>query len=337
MTTPRAARRKWLSRLIRYGFLLVVVVFAIVAVSDQYSSVAHGIERLSVGSIVGSFGAVSVSLWLSMLSWRRVLADLGSPLPLRAAARIYFVGQLGKYLPGSVWPVLAQMELARDYDVPRPRTAAAAIVAIGLGLVATLIVAGALLPFAVPSTGWRLLVITGLVVSLVVASPPVLNRLLAWGLRVLRRPPMETPLTPRGLTVATLYAVGGWVAQGFGLYALTLSLGSGARLLPLSIGSYAAASALGIVVLIAPAGLGVREPALVAALGGRLGTGGALVAALTFRLIVSVADLGTGALLAALPKERSVRRDSEQAAAAELAPESHAGEVVAKAPGRRDG
>jgi hypothetical protein len=311
-TAEKSRRRKWLRWLIRYGFLIAVLIFAIFAVRDQYSSVSEGIRKLSVGSIVGALVAVAVSLWLSMLSWRRVLADLGSPLPLRAAARVYFVGQLGKYVPGSVWPVLAQMELARDHNVPRARTGAAAIVAIGLGLVGTLIVAGALLPFAVRSTGWRLVVIIGLVTSVIMASPPVLNRFLAFGLRLLRRAPMDTVLTPRGLTVATAYAASGWVAQGFAVYALALSLGSGARLLPLSLGGYAAASALGIVVLIAPAGLGVREPALVAALGGRLGTGGALVVALAVRLVVTIADIGTGAVLAALPKERAVRREAER-------------------------
>ncbi len=304
----RSSYRKRLGRVVRYGFLLAVAVFAVFAVRDQYTAVSDGLKKISVASIIGAIVAVAVSLWLSMLSWRRVLADLGSPLPIRAASRVYFVGQLGKYLPGSVWPVLAQMELARDHDVPRTRTGAAAIVSIGLGLVGTLVVAGALLPFAVSSTGWRLLVIAGLATSLVAASPPLLNRLLTWGLRVLRRPPMDHPLTPRGLLIAGGYAATGWVVQGLAVYSFALSLGGGFKLLPLSIGGYAAASALGIVVIIAPAGLGVREPALVAALGGRIGTGGALVVALLVRLTVTVADLGTGAILAALPKERSVRR-----------------------------
>ena len=31
-----------------------------------------------------------------MLAWRALLADLGSPLPLPAAIRVMFIGQLGK-------------------------------------------------------------------------------------------------------------------------------------------------------------------------------------------------------------------------------------------------
>ncbi len=305
---PVNPRRKLIGRVVRYTFLVAVVIFAVLEIRDQYAAVADDLKKISVASIVFAIVAVLISLWLSMFSWRRVLADLGSPLPVRAASRVYFVGQLGKYLPGSVWPVLAQMELARDFNVPRPRTAAAAIVSIGLGLVGTLVVAGVLLPFAVTSNGWRLLVIAGLLLSLIIASPPVLNRLMAWGLRVLRRPPMDHPLTTRGLLVAGGLAALGWVAQGLAAYAFAISLGGGWKLLPLSVGGYAAASALGIVVIIAPAGLGVREPALVAVLGGTIGTSGALVVALLLRLTVTVADLGTGAIFAALPKERSVRR-----------------------------
>jgi uncharacterized membrane protein YbhN (UPF0104 family)/SAM-dependent methyltransferase len=299
----RRPPRRRLKLALRWGFLLAVLVFAVIAVRDQYAEVREGVRQLSAGSLVAALLVIEASLWLSMLSWRRLLADLGSPLPLGAAARIFFVGQLGKYLPGSLWPVLAQMELARDHHVPRTRTATAALVAIGLGLVGTLLVAGVLLPFAVRDTGWRLALLAGLAVSLVVASPPVLNRLLALGLRLLRRPPLESPFSGRGLGVALGYAAAGWVLQGVGVYALALSLtGPTGRLLALCVGGYAVASAAGIVVLIAPAGLGVREPALVAALAGVVPTGGALVVALVVRLLVTIADLGTGALLAIIPR-----------------------------------
>jgi hypothetical protein len=45
---------------------------------------------------------------LAGMVWQTILADLGSRLRLTVAARIFFVGQLGKYLPGSVWPVVMQ-------------------------------------------------------------------------------------------------------------------------------------------------------------------------------------------------------------------------------------
>jgi hypothetical protein len=301
----RASGRRPLRLALRVVYLAAVVVFGVVAVRSQYGEVRTSLGELPWSAAVSAVLLAAASLWLSMLSWRRLLADLGSPLPLRAASRVYFVGQLGKYLPGSVWPVLAQMELARDHAVPRARTGAAALVAIGLGLVATLLVAGALLPFAVQATAWRLLVLAGLVLGLVVASPAVLNRLLTRGLRLLRRPPLEHPLSARGLVVSTACAVLGWVLQGLAVFALALPLlddgGNPARLAALAVGGYAVAAAAGIVVLIAPAGLGVREPALLAALTVELSTGAALVVVLAVRLAVTLADLVAGLVLALLP------------------------------------
>ncbi len=55
-----------------------------------------------------------------MLAWRRVLADLGSPLHLAPAGGVFFVGQLGKYLPGSVWSIVAQAEMGTTAAHPAP-------------------------------------------------------------------------------------------------------------------------------------------------------------------------------------------------------------------------
>ena len=43
-----------------------------------------------------------LALVFTLVGWRALLADLGSPLPLGPASGVLFVGQLGKYLPGSV-------------------------------------------------------------------------------------------------------------------------------------------------------------------------------------------------------------------------------------------
>ena len=47
----------------------------------------------------------------NLQAWQVLLAGLGSPLRTTTAGRIFFIGQLGKYIPGSVWPILTQMEL----------------------------------------------------------------------------------------------------------------------------------------------------------------------------------------------------------------------------------
>ncbi len=67
------------------------------------------------------------NIFAAMMAWRSLLADLDSTLPMPVAMRIFFLGQLGKYLPGSVWTVVAQADLGRDHSIPPRRTVAASV------------------------------------------------------------------------------------------------------------------------------------------------------------------------------------------------------------------
>ena len=53
------------------------------------------------------------------MGWRVLLEDLGTHLALPPASSVFLVGQLGKYLPGSVWTVVAQAEMGAQLAVPR--------------------------------------------------------------------------------------------------------------------------------------------------------------------------------------------------------------------------
>ncbi|MFZ2015906.1 MAG: hypothetical protein WAV00_18985, partial [Nocardioides sp.] len=45
--------------------------------------------------------------------WRALLRGLGTVPPLGDAWPVFYVSQLGKYLPGLLWPAVAQMEAGR--------------------------------------------------------------------------------------------------------------------------------------------------------------------------------------------------------------------------------
>jgi hypothetical protein len=109
------------------------------ALAAQWGAVRPLLGQLSVPSLGAALAAVLGGIVATLLCWRAVLADLGRRLPLAAGARVFFLGQLGKYLPGSVWPVMAQMELGRDHQVPERASGSAVgvflLVLVGTGLV----------------------------------------------------------------------------------------------------------------------------------------------------------------------------------------------------------
>ena len=99
----------------------------------QWGDIHHALVRIGP---LASLGALTVLFmqFSNLRAWQVLLAGLGSPLRTTTVGRIYFIGQLGKYLPGSVWPILAQMELGTAYRVPRARSATTAVLAMMMGL-----------------------------------------------------------------------------------------------------------------------------------------------------------------------------------------------------------
>ncbi|MEV5407977.1 lysylphosphatidylglycerol synthase transmembrane domain-containing protein [Thermopolyspora sp. NPDC052614] len=292
-TATVSGRKSVLRRMARFGFLAVALGFGAWAVAGQWRAVADGLGRLSWGLLAGSLVAVLGALGAGMMMWRALLADLGSPLRAVDAAKVFFVGQLGKYIPGSLWPVLAQMEMGRDLGVPRPRSAAAFFLTYPVYLATGVLVAAATLPVfaggSVARYAWLLALLPLLVAGL---HPKVVNGVLGLGLRLIRRPPLERPLSRRGVLASAGWALAGWVAYGVHLALLAWGLGAtGAEAAALSTGAFALAWCLGFIVVLAPAGAGVREVAMIAALAPVLDQGPAIAAALCSRLLVSAGDL----------------------------------------------
>ncbi|MGW0801786.1 lysylphosphatidylglycerol synthase domain-containing protein [Nonomuraea sp. NPDC002799] len=278
---PARKGRPVLRKVVRFGFLLVALGFGAYAVLKQWDAVAAGFARLSWPALAGSLAAVVAALLGAMLTWRTLLADLGSPLPLRPAAKVFFVGQLGKYIPGAVWPMLAQMEMGRDLGVPRSRSAAAFFlmmpVQIATGLLVTLVTLGW------DRYGWLLLFIPLLLVLL---EPKVVNGLIGFALRKLKREPLDRPLTRRGMLTALCWAVAGWLCYGVHLYFIAPQGG-----LLFAVGAFALSWSLGILTFVIPAGAGVREIAMVAVLAPHLDAGSAIAVALSSRIVIIMGDL----------------------------------------------
>jgi hypothetical protein len=233
-----------------------------------------------------------------MQVYRVLLAGLGSPLSARAAAQILFVGQLGKYLPGSVWPVLAQMELGAAHAVPRRRSASASVLTMLLSLLTGILVGLVVLPFSAGVTPYWWVFLAAPVI-LVCLYPKILNRILDWILRLAKRPPLEQPLTGRAVGTALAWGVVIWACYGLQIWLLTARLGaaSGSDLL-LAIGGFAFAWCAGFLVVLAPAGAGVREVVLIALLGPVVGAVPAGAIALVSRVLLTLADLLSAALAA---------------------------------------
>ena len=296
-----AVRRAGLVLLLLAGLALAVLSFA-----DQWGQARAGAARLSAGHLAAAALAVLASLGFSLLSWRSTLTALGTTVPVTSAARIYYLGQLGKYVPGSVWPLVAQMELGSAHGLSRSVIGTASLLAMAVGVPVAL----ALGLLAVPAllaadTSAYLLLFLVLPLAALALSPPVLNPVLSWGLRLARQPPLQQPLHAAAVLRVALLAAAAHLLLGLQAWVLARDLGADdALLLPLAVGAFSLASVAGLLALPVPAGAGVREAVLVVALSPVLPAGQALVLALVSRLVLTAGDLAVAGLAVQAARRR---------------------------------
>jgi uncharacterized membrane protein YbhN (UPF0104 family) len=312
--TQAKPRSWWQRRAIEAAIVVAFVGFLGWAMARQWPEVKDVVGQLSVAALVGSGLAAVAGIWLSMLSWKAILADFGSRVPLTGGMRVFFIGQAGKYVPGKVWPILAQVKLGRDYQVPGRASAAAVGIFMVIVLGSGLLVAVCLLPVvlgtgAFGSYWWALLALPA---AAIVLWPPVLNRGLAWAMRLARREPMPRPLSAAGIARAVGWSLLMWLCYGVHFWVLLAALDAPDSNLLLATGGFAAAWCIGFMLLIAPAGLGPRELALVVLLSSTVTQPVVLVAAVVSRLLMTAGDLGWAVIALAIGRRQRERVAASQ-------------------------
>ena len=309
MRIPRTA-----SRVVRIVIALLAVTLLGISIGRQWGAVTEALARLGLAWFALSLAAVLVGLLFSNFAWRTVMADLGSPLPILAGLRMFFLAQIGKYLPGAVWPFVAQMELGRTLGVPRRRSGLGGLLFVGLHCATGLLVATALLPFAdrdVAGRYWWLLALTPIL--LVILHPKVLAPVLNRAFRLLRRPPLEQPMTLGNTLRACGFLLVTWLFYGLSLLALAGPLGlTGPGSFLLATGGYALAWSAGVLVLgVVPAGIGVREVVLAAVLLPVLGKAEATTVVAASRIVQTLGD-ALWALFAGIALRGPMRRAEQR-------------------------
>jgi uncharacterized membrane protein YbhN (UPF0104 family) len=323
-----AAQRTTMSRLVQVARVAVALLIGAAiayAIVSEWPDVRSALTSLSWPSVALAFLAVMAGMITAVLAWRALLAEEGYPLPPWTAARIFLVGQLGKYLPGSIWSVVLQMELAHGAGVPRARAFTTSLAWVGISVSSALTIGLVGLPvlasFDSP-LGWTLIAI--LPVALACTHPRVLTAIVNLILRLLRKSPLPHPFTWRGVGTAFGWFLATWVCYGAHMWLLANALGApGWEGFVRSLGGFALALSAGALFFVAPSGAGVREGLIVAALAGVMTEGEALGIAVVSRMIFTVADV-LAAAVAALSATRLLRHRGS-----DPIPDEHVTAVVA--------
>jgi uncharacterized membrane protein YbhN (UPF0104 family) len=296
--TPSRLSRPRLLGLLRLVLAIVVVAAVAVALARNWEAVAGELARVRPATLAAAAAAAGLSPVLTMLGWRAVLADLGSPLHVAPAGGVFFVGQLGKYLPGSVWSVVAQAEMASRLQVPRRRSAVAGLIAVAMAAVTGLAVGVPALPALLRHEGsvgliWSVAVVLPLLG--LALWPRLLNRAIVLTLRVLRRPPLEHDLSVRAVVTVAVLFTGAWLSTGAHVLLLARAVApDGADPVAMAVASvsgFALASSMGMLAIVLPAGVGLREGVLVLLLTPLMPAPAAIAVVVLSRFLTTVLDV----------------------------------------------
>ncbi len=248
---------------------------------------------LVVGGIAGLFAMALIGV-----NWLLILRHTGAAAPWRRGMSWFFVGQLGKYVPGGIWPIVGQAELAHRGATPRGAayfSTAMSMVATFLGAATVAAVAGLISP----SDG-RLLpsvIACALVVAFAVLAIPAARSALDRLARRATRRELGLP-DPRWFGLLVVRHVPVWLSfAGMNIFAV-VALGSdldGSLVVTLVFATCVSWMA-GFVVVGVPGGIGVRETVFISMTTAPLGAGVAVSAAVLSRVVSIAVDLAGAAV-----------------------------------------
>ncbi|MER7836891.1 lysylphosphatidylglycerol synthase domain-containing protein [Streptomyces sp. NPDC096040] len=253
----------------------------------------------SVPYLLAAFAVNGVGVLISLLTWRALLTGLGPPTPLPVAARIYFTSFLGKFVPGRVWGLLAQLRLGRAAGFSNAVMTGVFLLNLMVGTLTGLALGLVCGPALLGGRVWWLALPTGLLVVWFV-RPALLGRFVRAALRLARRRPPEAFATDAGMRRSMAAATSSWLVSGLHLWLLAILFGADVpRALPLCVGGFALATALSSLAVVLPDGWGAREAILMLALSAVLPWSTAGAVALTSRVVCTASEVAVagGALL----------------------------------------
>ncbi|MCR4412371.1 MAG: flippase-like domain-containing protein [Thermoguttaceae bacterium] len=270
-----ARKKKWLFRAAKLAMLAVILWAVHRTLFDAWTQLTEKSPdgphwQVRIEWLVLAAGVYLVGLLPAGIFWHRVLRSLGQEAGLGETLRAYYIGHLGKYVPGKAMVVILRTGLIRSHRVD---TAVAAVsvfletltwIACG-GFLAAIYLAIHFRGQSLPMWG-----AIGLAVGVGVPTfPPVFR----WLVRVAKFEKLN-PLAARQLEQLShktllfgwMLSTFVWALLGVSYWAVLEGMGiSGLDPLadlPRYTASVALATLAGFVVLLIPGGLGVREAAL---------------------------------------------------------------------------
>ncbi|HZJ28200.1 MAG TPA: lysylphosphatidylglycerol synthase domain-containing protein [Acidimicrobiia bacterium] len=293
--------RRWahVSTAIGLGVAILGGVFVVRAITSQWSEVEGVLRNARAAWLVAGVVVAGAAMVAVALPWRRALRLVGIDAHLGHTVIWYFVGEIGKYVPGGFWPVVGRGELARRGGLARAPAYASVALSLGALYLSAMLVTAVLVPLRFLGEGDKtaLWVLVLLPTGIAALHHRFLGWLIRHGERIMKRElRVRVPRWSASMGLVALY-VPAWLLIGTSTWCVARALDPSAdwmTVAPAAILSWV----VGFVVVPVPGGVGVREAAFIALIGNGIPSGTSATIAIAARVAFMVVD-AAGALIGA--------------------------------------
>ncbi|MEX2160943.1 MAG: lysylphosphatidylglycerol synthase domain-containing protein [Anaerolineales bacterium] len=280
---------------------LAAAAFIALRVAQDWETIGPLFSRLNLPLAAMALIAQGLAFLLFPIPSYFILRQRQPTLTYLTSARMFFLSQLTKYLPGSIWVFPSRVVLMRQAGfsvrLGMYTLAFETLAFLTSGLMVGLVAIGS---FPDPFRDWSalvaLLTILGIAATILLLAAP--GRLLAllpvrWRGAVPSPGQQTSGRQSSSMTfVALVSLTAAWLLSGASLWLLSIALNpQGAISLLTLAGTFSLAWVAGFVVILSPGGVGVREAILIAVLSALIPQNEAVFLALASRLLWWLCEL----------------------------------------------
>jgi len=252
--------RAW--RAVQLIAVAAVLVYVARRIDAQWGELAALPQSINVSwALVAASGLVVLCSYAVLIrTWQHTVQAWGEQIGFRDASRIWFVSNLGRYVPGKVWQIGAMGVLAQRVGVSPVAAVGSSLVISIVNVLAGIAIAVAFGVGVAGEAEWWAVPLVAALTAGVIAAPWILPMAVRAASVVLRRE-MQAPRLPHSaIWKAAIGCSVAWLLYGIAFRLLHISLlGHGTGDLARSTAAFTGSYIAGFLFLPAPGGIGIRE------------------------------------------------------------------------------
>lgn len=250
-----------LKRVLTVVVVSIVFYFLITNLVKNWQKIPFDSLHFHSLNLIISYVFLFLNFLIFVEGWRNIMIKFGHSISFKNAFWIISSSQIAKYVPGGIWFALGRVYLGKSRNLKEENVALSVVVETGL----TFLVGILLFLLSVSFVSQKifanfLYIIPIFFLFLLVLYPPILNRVINFALKILKKPNIKITVSYSQILKLSIYFFGLWIAQIIGFYFVINAIYPMpiSKIFTLS-ATYTLSWMTGFVVIFAPGGLGVRE------------------------------------------------------------------------------